>query len=75
MVSKELGRLYKGLKDYAGTVANTSVVLITGGVEQLTSAAIYRCPCVELSQRVRTAIELRLWNFFYFCTCFCAFYF
>jgi len=50
MFSKDIERLYKGLKDYAGTVINIVVVLITGGIEQLTSAAIYRCPCVDLSQ-------------------------
>ena len=47
---KSLGSIFKGLKDYSGTVANTSVVIATGGVEQITTIAIYRCPCVEPSQ-------------------------
>ena len=50
MASKELSKAYKGIKEYAGTVANTTIVLVTGGIEQITTVAIYRCPCVEPSK-------------------------
>ena len=42
-----ISKALKGLKDYAGTLANASIVLATGGIEQIATVAIFRCPCVE----------------------------
>ena len=39
--------LYKSLKDYTGTLSNSVIVLATTGLQQLTTLAVYRCPCVE----------------------------
>jgi len=50
MASRELNKAYKNIKEYSGTVANTTIVLVTSGIEQITTVAIYRCPCVEPSQ-------------------------
>ena len=41
--------LYKSLKDYTGTISNSVIVLATTGLQQLTTLAVYRCPCVEPS--------------------------
>jgi len=49
-VYEQLEKLHSGLKDYAATIVNIVIILLTTGIEQLTSAAVYRCPCVELSQ-------------------------
>nr|CAB3244492.1 protein FAM26F-like [Phallusia mammillata] len=45
-MAKQLGELVKKAGDYAGTAANTGIALATAGIEQLTTLAVYRCPCV-----------------------------
>ena len=49
MALAQLGKSFKSLKDYTGALTNTSIVLVTGGLQQLTTIAVYRCPCVEPS--------------------------
>ena len=41
--------LYKTLKEYSGTISNSAIILGTTGVQQLTTLAVYRCPCVDPS--------------------------
>ena len=43
----QVTKAYKSLKEYAGTAANAGIIIVTGGVEQITTVVIYRCPCVE----------------------------
>ena len=49
MALDQLGAAFKSLKDYAGTFLNASIVLVTGGLQQLTTISVFRCPCVEPS--------------------------
>ncbi|XP_002129702.3 calcium homeostasis modulator protein 6-like [Ciona intestinalis] len=52
-MAKQLGEIAKktqGLSDYAGTAVNTGIVAVTAGIEQLTTLAAYRCPCVSLAK-------------------------
>lgn len=46
-MAKQLSELAKKAGDYAGTAANTGIALATVGIEQLTTVAVYRCPCVS----------------------------
>ena len=46
-MAQQIAKSLKGLKDYAGTAANAGIVLATGGIEQIATIALYRCPCVE----------------------------
>ena len=48
-MGQQIANFLKGLKDYAGTAANTGIVLATGGIQQIATVALYRCPCVEPS--------------------------
>ena len=48
-MAQQIVKSLKGLKDYAGTAANAGIVLATGGIEQIATVALYRCPCVKPS--------------------------
>ena len=50
MANTELNKAFKKIKEYSGTATKTGIVFATGGIEQITTVAIYRCPCVEPSQ-------------------------
>ncbi|CAK8678681.1 unnamed protein product [Clavelina lepadiformis] len=49
-MAKQLGAVAKNLQEYSGVALNTGIVAVTGAVEQLTTLAVYRCPCVSVSE-------------------------
>ena len=46
-MAAQLSKIYKTTKDYAGTLTNSTIIAVTVGIEQLTTLAAYRCPCVN----------------------------
>jgi len=77
-MAKQLGTIAKTaqkftLGDYTGTAINSGIVAVTTGIEQLTTLATYRCPCVSRAQvsnctNVQSLSSVRcavLLNYFY----------
>ena len=49
------------LKKFKGSVVRVTIALLTGGIHQLSTLLVYRCPCVDLIQlppRCRNDIQL-----------------
>lgn len=62
-MQKQLSLIYKSVKDYSGTFANTSIALVTGAIQQLTTIAVYRCPCVDPSSLNPSCRNVSLYSF------------
>ena len=62
-MAKQLSSFYKSIKDYTGTVVYTSIVILTTGLQQLSTLAIYQCPCVDPSSLDQNCRNVSTYSF------------
>ena len=62
-MAKQLGTFYKSIKDYTGTLTNTFIVFVTIGLQQVSTVAIYQCPCVDPSSLDQNCRNVSTYSF------------